>query len=674
MLRDPYEKQIAEIIIDHFKELDDVVKKCDKLQKCKNAYYQALNESNLGIDSVIKRIFDYQKKVVSLDEECTNLRRNIGALCDGLNTIEPLTVGLFGEWGSGKTYLLKAIREEIDRRQEVNIKLWENTKKQLDIDSSQPLTVPVFFNAWRFEKEEHIIIPLAKTLTATLKEYPHIPQMARIHSKFKLLTTALIKGLKAPKESPDFHKLFHGDLKELKKIVGFFDPEIVRRNASHEAILQSFLDGRLEEIYLHIPRWIEAIILMDNVRFLFLIDDLDRCLPENSLKMLESIKLFLDVPGCAFVLALDDDVIERGVEHHYREYIFHRDDPGTPAAPITGGEYLEKIVQLPFRIPPIESVDIESYLLAHFQSLLAIPSPKRSEASSSDRNTVEDEAQTKIDETLLEFLSRQIPPVPRKIVRVMNLYRLKLTIIQSFDSDPDRILIAKLVLLELFAPNLYRFLKNDHHQFRRAREWIQEHKSLTETDEIKASIQENIQAQKEKELASRLIDLITQARRSRISIDLDAIFADMDDDKLKAYIYLKRPSEPPKHSRPKDQSQIPKALPSDIAEFESYLFSNDEISWEKAFEEDPRLQRAFLQLYDGFIDKAKDFVTNPRWLQIVSEHLSTEDFKTLIEPYATDPRWLRIVGEHLSTEDFKTLIEKIQPIQTLMDEDSDEIQ
>lgn len=50
-----------------------------------------------------------------------------------------------------------------------------------------------------------------------------------------------------------------------------------------------------------------------HLNLLFLIDDLDRCLPEKAVEMLESIKQFLEVPGCAFVLAVDDEIIERGI-------------------------------------------------------------------------------------------------------------------------------------------------------------------------------------------------------------------------------------------------------------------------------------------------------------------------------------------------------------------------
>ena len=54
-------------------------------------------------------------------------------------------------------------------------------------------------------------------------------------------------------------------------------------------------------------------------RLVVFIDDLDRCMPEKAIEVLEAIKLFLDVQGCIFVLGLDQEVIARGIELKYRE-------------------------------------------------------------------------------------------------------------------------------------------------------------------------------------------------------------------------------------------------------------------------------------------------------------------------------------------------------------------
>lgn len=127
------------------------------------------------------------------------------------------------------------------------------------------------------------------------------------------------------------------------------------------------------------------------LNLLFLIDDLDRCLPEKSVQMLESIKLFLDVQGCAFAIALDDEVVERGIAYRYRDYGPGNDNRGMEAIayslkpdrfrefcgdreheaenPITGFEYLEKIVQLPVRIPAPDTLQVEQYISSQFPNL-----------------------------------------------------------------------------------------------------------------------------------------------------------------------------------------------------------------------------------------------------------------------------------------------------------------
>ena len=68
-----------------------------------------------------------------------------------------LVIGLFGEWGCGKTAWLKRLEAMFE--------------EDLENPQGDSLTVPVFFNAWRFEKEEHLIVPLLKTAQERLAGY-----------------------------------------------------------------------------------------------------------------------------------------------------------------------------------------------------------------------------------------------------------------------------------------------------------------------------------------------------------------------------------------------------------------------------------------------------------------------------------------------------------------------
>lgn len=97
-------------------------------------------------------------------------------------------------------------------------------------------------------------------------------------------------------------------------------------------------------------------------RLVVFVDDLDRCLPEKAIQVLEAIKLFLDVQDCVFLLGIDQDVIARGIEMKYKDVRDKRDADGQPHFTIEGIKYLEKIIQLPFQIPPVIQDDMGKFV------------------------------------------------------------------------------------------------------------------------------------------------------------------------------------------------------------------------------------------------------------------------------------------------------------------------
>jgi len=66
------------------------------------------------------------------------------------------------------------------------------------------------------------------------------------------------------------------------------------------------------------------------------IDDLDRCLPENAIVVLESLKLYLDRARCVFVIGAESSIVEEGIKQRYSN------------SRLSARDYIEKIVQLPF--------------------------------------------------------------------------------------------------------------------------------------------------------------------------------------------------------------------------------------------------------------------------------------------------------------------------------------
>ena len=76
---------------------------------------------------------------------------------------DPLVIGLFGEWGVGKTYLLDKIRDHATRYATERAELRRN-------DGGFDLTIPVYFQPWKYEHEEHLHVPLLLHTLKALEE------------------------------------------------------------------------------------------------------------------------------------------------------------------------------------------------------------------------------------------------------------------------------------------------------------------------------------------------------------------------------------------------------------------------------------------------------------------------------------------------------------------------
>ncbi|MEB3272338.1 MAG: P-loop NTPase fold protein [Prochlorothrix sp.] len=97
-----------------------------------------------------------------------------------------------------------------------------------------------------------------------------------------------------------------------------------------------------------------------DARVVLYIDDLDRCPPDRVVAVLEAVQLLLKTQLFIVVLAIDDRYIARALEDVYQGVLKRRGKP-------SGIDYLEKIIQIPYRMRPISPVNVESYLSAQVQ-------------------------------------------------------------------------------------------------------------------------------------------------------------------------------------------------------------------------------------------------------------------------------------------------------------------
>ncbi len=204
--------------------------------------------------------------------------------------------------------------------------------------------------------------------------------------------------------------------------------------------------------------------LSDLHRVVVVVDDLDRCLPVTVIETLEAIKLFLAVPKMAFVVAVDEMPVARAIAAA----------TGTlPEGSAAARSYLEKIVQIPVRVPALGQSDVEAYVaqLLLWQRLSGnaekFESLRRScaDARAAGRTTLvgdlangvtEGKADVALAEHLAPILYEELAGNPRRIKRFLNAYWVRASIARRRGIDLEPAAFAKFVLLEELFPAEFR--------------------------------------------------------------------------------------------------------------------------------------------------------------------------------------------------------------------------
>jgi hypothetical protein len=257
-----------------------------------------------------------------LDEDHLGMKPWVDVIAgSALGNDGPFTIGIYKEWGYGKTTLLQLAKQAVA----------DYTK-----DNEDPV-VTVWFNAWQFEREEHPLFPLIAAITDAIDKKIDDKQDSKLKS-IGLSLRALTRGMK-----------FKGEVQVplISKVGVEFDAD---KALTAEELLGRQTNPLQAELLYHSAFELlgDATKGKDKAKIVVFIDDLDRCNPENAVRLLECIKLVLAQKGFVFVLAVDNLVIETYLDKVYEERY------GFKAGTGRGRKYLEKIVQLPLEIPPHE--------------------------------------------------------------------------------------------------------------------------------------------------------------------------------------------------------------------------------------------------------------------------------------------------------------------------------
>jgi len=264
----------------------------------------------------------------------------------------PVTVGLFGDWGGGKSSILKILQRDFAQDKEFAV---------------------IYFNSWVFEGYEDAKAAILSSLLQELQDHRDLKNVIGDEAKallkrvnwMKLLKVGLSGGMAYLTANPVPLLMASGivsqshpeneaqGMSETPDLPGIKWNEILKTS---EATVQSVRSFRSDFKKLIEKTGLKSLII--------LIDDLDRCSPERLIENLEAIKLFLNVDRTAFVVATDRRIVENAIRIRYSELFSGERSAATGDSLVT--DYLEKLIQVPYTLPKLAPHEVRSYLCMLF--------------------------------------------------------------------------------------------------------------------------------------------------------------------------------------------------------------------------------------------------------------------------------------------------------------------
>jgi hypothetical protein len=378
----------------------------------------------------------------------------------------PITVGVHGDWGAGKSSVLEMIEAALDGDKHV---------------------LCLKINGWRFQGFEDAKIALIEGIvTGLIEKRPILTSAAlavkdiyrridwlKVAKKAGGLAFTAYTGIPAGGVEALIGSLEHfvsdpSNLSPdkvasaLSEAKGLLKPESKTKNVPEEiAAFRKAFDHLLKEA------GIDQLIV--------LIDDLDRCLPDTAIETLEAVRLFVFTSRTAFVVAADEAMIEYAVRKHFPDL------PDTTGPQTYARNYLEKLIQVPFRIPALGETETLIYvtllligaevgendpgfvkLVAAARERLKRPWKSGALDAAAVKAALGDQA-GRAQNALM--LSEQIGPIlasgtkgnPRQIKRFLNMLLLRQASANArgFGDDVKLPVLAKLMLAERFLTRLF---------------------------------------------------------------------------------------------------------------------------------------------------------------------------------------------------------------------------
>jgi len=374
----------------------------------------------------------------------------------------PVSIGISGTWGSGKSSMIRLVRHALESGAEAEHKF-------LFVD----------FNAWLYQGYDDTRAALMEIIAQTLEI--HAQQTSKGIDK----ATALLKRvnwLRVARLTAESAAAISLGLPPVGIIGEVFrlGHEITSRSADGttvaglgelvadiETTASNLLKAKPEssppkEIQAIRNTFHDALEEMD-ITLVVLIDDLDRCLPETTISVLEAIRLFLFLERTAFVIAADDNMIRYAVSQHFSGL----EDKDLVTS------YFDKLIQVPIRVPPLGTQEARAYMMLLFIESSALEPDKKErirvevckqltktwQGQRVDRSFIQSVetdlpvellGQIDLAERLAPLMvgTSQINGNPRQIKRFLNTLSIRMSLARSQGVPLDEALVAKMLLFE----------------------------------------------------------------------------------------------------------------------------------------------------------------------------------------------------------------------------------
>lgn len=360
----------------------------------------------------------------------------------------PTSIGIFGNWGYGKSSLMLLMEKEIN----------EEITKQV-AEENNPRILQVRFNGWQYESYETTKYSLIQVLLDSVEKYLSdnrdiFDKLDIILKRINLLKLGVLLLKKYVWDKiPNAIKSNLPTADDLKKCVGVDDITKFQNEFQneHTSLFVTKFRTLLESI-------------VEDAKFdsiIVYIDDLDRCSGEKMIECIEAIKLFLNVKNTAFVLGADERMVERAIKEHYPEI---EQDKRQIYSPFS--DYLEKLIQIPYRLPRLSLNEQYTYILF---LLLKSKYPNFFNAVIKDYNDYKNKepfgnydaekmraalGENKIPDVealipIIPMMTRFLNGSPRQLKRFLNTFDLRMRMVQVANiREIDPTVLAKLMLLE----------------------------------------------------------------------------------------------------------------------------------------------------------------------------------------------------------------------------------